>query len=265
MRIFFCINENGLVASKAHYEAHLRVTITSCLLNTKLKPTLIYAGDDNNILRSIENAGVDVIRHKLSFHQQLKDVCSENNVNFGVAEGAFLRIDIPDLTEDEFVIYTDADVMFQRHPHLESVRPDYFSATSEVGFEHYGHPNSGVMVMNVKAMRAEKDEFIRRIVEGKMKTSLGDPYDQGHLTDHYKGRWNVLDQSFNWKPYWGLNEYAPIVHWHGVKFPAALANMAPAYFSYEPSRMHTKLFERAPDAYAWYIRKFSEILSKSVF
>ena len=265
-RAFFCINEHGLTKNKLHYEDHIRVCLTSCLLNTNLFPTLIYSGKDNEFIRSIEKSGINVIRHRISFYEELKKACQENNVDFGVAEGAFLRLDIPEIAKEEkFSLYTDVDVLFQRHPHIESIFPEFIAATSEIGFEHYGHMNSGVMILNHNGITKEKTHLVNRIIDGNLKSSSGDPYDQGHLNDHFKGRWNIIDQSFNWKPYWGLNKFAPIVHWHGVKFHAAVSNMIPSMYSYNKSHMHTDLFKRSPDAYAWYIRCFSEILEKSLF
>ena len=44
------------------------------------------------------------------------------------------------------------------------------------------------------------------------------PQDQGAYNGHYQGRFFVhLDARWNWKPYWGHNRAAALVHFHGPK------------------------------------------------
>ena len=44
------------------------------------------------------------------------------------------------------------------------------------------------------------------------------PQDQGAYNGHYQGRFDVhLYARWNWKPYWGHNRAAALVHFHGPK------------------------------------------------
>ena len=76
--------------------------------------------------------------------------------------------------------------------------------------------NSGVMLINVPAMRADHANLVRFTVNN---FDLG--LDQEILREHYANRYDMLDRSLNWKPYWGYNPNAQIVHFHGPKPIAA--------------------------------------------
>lgn len=73
---------------------------------------------------------------------------------------------------------------------------------------------SGVLLLNVPAMRAEYDALLRHA-----RDRLGRPhhYDQETLNEHFEGRWDHLPIHMHWKPYWGVEWDAAIVHFHGPK------------------------------------------------
>ena len=73
----------------------------------------------------------------------------------GIATGAFLRLDIPPIERtDECVLYTDADVLFLQQPNFFRSQPPTLFAASTKSTDRYDDMNSGVMLLNVPAMRA---------------------------------------------------------------------------------------------------------------
>lgn len=46
------------------------------------------------------------------------------------------------------------------------------------------------------------------------KTNL---FDQGYINEVCDNEFDFLPLEYNWKPYWGLNENAKIIHFHGIK------------------------------------------------
>ncbi|MGC5197948.1 class I SAM-dependent methyltransferase [Aphanothece microscopica] len=264
MKAYFCINEHGLTTLGERYLEHLVVAIYSCIHNTDLEPCLLYDGSSHDILRVVEELGCTILRHQLSFKDELGAACKEAQVNFDVASGAFLRLDIPLLNqEDELSLYVDVDVMFLRQPDFSGCHPMYFAAAPESDVENYSHINSGVMLINNHGLRAELPGLIENIIRGRLRALSGDPYHQGHLNDYFRDKIDRLSPVFNWKPYWGCNSEASIVHWHGVKYPEAKEiseGREREITSYHP---HPEIYDRNPQGYSYYISKFEGLLEAS--
>lgn len=70
----------------------------------------------------------------------------------------------------------------------------------------------------------------------------------------YKGRWDRLAPEYNWKPYWGLNPNAKIVHFHGIK----VENIERVFRGESVQPIQAKLFGKAPEAY----KEFYELAIK---
>ncbi len=262
MNHYICINESGLTALGDRYKVHVAVTVQSSVQNTNLSTHLIYDGPITDYIRQLQDLGCSIIQHELSFKGRLRDVCNKSSVNFDVASGAFLRLDIPLLDKgDGYAIYTDVDVMFRSDPDFSSLSPTIMAAAPEMNIENYNHINSGVLLINLPGLRQEIPDFTEKILSGNLKTSSGDPYDQGHINDFFRGRLNRLDPKFNWKPYWGFNEEASIVHWHGVKYPAAKAislGLEKTITNYHP---HPEIYRRSPSGYRAYMEEYEKIVN----
>lgn len=263
MKVYFCLNQAGLSKLGERYFKHLAVSVHSCVQMTDLEPCLIYDGEIGEDIRRIEALGCEIIQHQLSFKDDLRRVCEENSVNFDVAGGAFLRLDIPLINlSDTYALYADVDVMFLRQPDFSDCRPKIFAAAPEHQIENYSHINSGVLLINIPGLRAELPGFVDRIIGGSLKTPSGDPYDQGHINDYFRHRIDRLSPIYNWKPYWGEDDAAIIVHWHGVKYPAAKAisqGREKEITTYHP---HPEIYQRNPPGYLAYIKKFESFLER---
>jgi hypothetical protein len=107
--------------------------------------------------------------------------------------------------------------MFTGPIDLGRYRPSIFMAAPQ--FDPRGHSsrelNSGVMVINVPRLGRDLPAIVDHGCDLLPGMNLG--YDQDFLIEFYRGAWDPLALRYNWKPYWGINEDAKIIHWHGLK------------------------------------------------
>jgi lipopolysaccharide biosynthesis glycosyltransferase len=211
LKWYFCLNQGA----KNLYQHEIRAAVNSAIENTNLRPHFIYDGTPDDLTEWLEARGVKVIYHKASFASAFDDFVSDST-------GAFLRIDVPIIeTEDDFILYTDTDVIFNKNIILDEIgRPELFSASTQIDYDDWFVFNSGVMIMNVKNMKAEHKhitDYIYKMHKGQIWHR--GIQDQEILNDLYlkDEKYTKLNQLYNHKPYWGINKDAYIVHYHGPK------------------------------------------------
>ena len=196
----------------------IEVAVQSARLHTSLLPICLVdaTGDLTAVadrLQWLEAAGVRLVRHSAALFAIVK---AHFGADADIFSGHWLRCDIPLIeTEDEYVLYTDIDVMFRRDVAKVRVRPRLLACAPEFDRADIGYFNSGVMVMNLPALRARRSDLIAHLHE--RLTNMRPYDDQGALNASYRDEWDRLPDSWNWKPYWGPNEDAAIVHFHGPK------------------------------------------------
>ncbi len=117
----------------------------------------------------------------------------------------------------------------RRVPPTVPFPPPYFTVGTEIdpALATDGHGryrgSAGVMLMNVESLRATHAQFVEWIfkeehVESGMHFGSYGPVDQGAYMAFYQRLFPVIKwPSFNWKPYWGANPSASIVHFNGPK------------------------------------------------
>ncbi len=259
MKWYFSITEDTLTADEDHgFLDMIRVAVASAQINTSLRPHLLYDGNESAFTDEMRAAGVTVIRHRISFYDQLQRAQQRLRPDWPdymrTAAGAFQRLDIPNIeTKEEFVLYTDCDVMFLSDPAMDNFRPATFAVASQ--FDLYGHHkeiNSGVMLMNVRRLRADLPAMLDFACD-MLHTLHG--YDQEFLRVFYNGKWDPLSPKYNWKPYWGVDPMARVVHFHGPK-PAAAHKLIKdkTYRQDDPVfQAWRNLFFKNPDAYRFYV------------
>lgn len=228
MRWFFALNENS--ASFWDYANLLQVAVHTARRNTKLQPVCLYDGAENALTGWLKSVGVPVCYRRSFLHNWVVSLSS-------IARGAFLRFEIPEVCremgwDDEFVLYTDCDVMFARDPAplLAPLRPRFFCAAPEIDPENWAHFNSGVIWMNVRGFGAELPA-VKETIRANLHDIVTRLFDQGTLQLHFGARAERLPRELNWKPYWGSNDAAVIWHFHGPK----------------PAQKYAMLNRRAPD------------------
>ena len=72
------------------------------------------------------------------------------------------------------------------------------------------------MVMHLPSLR-EIDEDFRKAVKADLPQSTKADWDQFTYKKYFASTKNYLDPIYNWKPYWGENSNAKIIHFHGPK------------------------------------------------
>ena len=246
---YFCLNERGL---KREFR-FIRAAVGSAFRNTNLVPHCIYDGEDCRELDALRRADVVILNHRSSLEAELRAAYGEK---FDTFRGHWLRLDLPLLeTDAEQILYTDIDVIFLRDPCRYVFTPNYAAVCEESRLGDRGHFNSGVMVMNLPALRAMHPSLLDSVRKRLACDFKYPPHDQKSLNDAMLDKVEWMVPEMNWKPYWGTNSHAIIAHFHGPKpwHVAAIrsgeaATMKPAF---------KVLHDRSPSGYDAFISEFN--------
>ena len=194
----------------------MRTAVRSARARTTLEPHLIYDGDlGDPFIAELQHAGVIIKPHRVTFHDALAAHPSDNPAYARMAGGAFLRVEIPLVeTGAEYVLYTDCDVIFLREPRLPWPKPRRFACAPEFDQRDLAAFNTGVMLMNLRRLRADLPAFTQFIT-----SHLSDfvTWDQDAYRQFYRGKVTRLPSRLNWRAYWGDPARADILHFHGPK------------------------------------------------
>lgn len=218
---FFGLSENA----SAWFTDMLKVAVNSARLNTQLEPHCLYYGNPSGLTNWLTDQGVQVHEASVPFKEELFDpkvIAANAGSEYKPAHacGHFLRILVPDYATEQYALYTDCDVMFERQPSLPECAKA-FAAAGEFDMKtwklHRGGFNSGVMLINVAAFRQERASFIEYVRSNNFFHKATNSYDQSLLNEFFRGRWDILEPEQNWRPMAGINNAAEIVHFHGPK------------------------------------------------
>ena len=215
MKWYFCIESHGLRV----VSPYIKAAVASCRKNTDLTPICLYYDRygliDEDLADFLRQYDVELIQRTSRVY--LAATQYHHVVTSHMTQGCFLRFDIPLIEKtDEYVLYTDCDVIFQNPIDLDEMRPKFFAAAPEFHMDMWGYFNSGVLLMNVEEMRRTSDDLLAATL-ARMRAGFGTSHDQGDLNAFYFEQWDRLPPVYNWKPYWGVNDGAKIIHFHGVK------------------------------------------------
>jgi len=226
------LNEDS--AGFDRYAEMLQTAVVSARANTSLRTYVIYDGQPNWLTEWLEGAGVTVVPCRSRFLAELQEMSQRTGriSAWRVGSGAMLRIELPELftrleIADPYILYTDVDVLFLQDPVpvLEGMRPRHFAVAPEREPENYVTMNTGVMLMNTARLARDTDRFVA-FVRANLEDMSKAGWDQGAYRAYYgphrphqlrPARWDRLQPELNWKPYWGHDEGAVIVHFHGPK------------------------------------------------
>ncbi len=256
---FFALSEASLGHPNHDWKAMIQAAVASARANTRLRPHFLYDGAPSPFTEGLQRQGVTVLHRSLTFLPNIQGRMHEigmapDPMRLAIMAGAYLRTDIPALDlDDEYVLYTDCDVLFLADPDIARFRPAYFACAPQRDRQDLADINSGVMVMNVPGMRRELANFWHYIVQNFERFGA---HDQDALREYYTGRFDTLPLDLNWKPYWGVNPAARIVHFHGPK-PGAVRRLI-ADPAYPVAPIWRELFQEDPAAYAEYLRRWDE-------
>lgn len=225
----------------------IKGAVDSALKNTTLEPHFIYDGVENELTQWLVERGVQIVNHRISFYDSLKNHYDE--ASLAIASGAFLRCDIPIIeNEDEFVLYTDCDVLFL-NDFVTDLAPEYFACSTQFDKWNFTDFNTGVMLMNVKKLKESHEEFVKYIMS---HLDLLSTFDQTAYQIFYGGKNTKLPTIYNHKPYWGIDKNAVILHFHGPKPMSFASDDSLKTFIY----IYHKLYKKNPKAYDFYLELF---------
>ena len=254
MKWYACVNDEGLV----HYAEHLRVAMASAIHVAKLQPHLVFDGEPARLYEALGRSDFALHRRASGLCEDIARTPPSPGWDQSVARGALLRFEIPLIEEtDRFVLYTDCDVMFTGPIDLSPLRPTYFAAAPGHNPYNWQDMCSGVMLMNVEALRAAHPRLM-----SVAREHLGEAhfYDQETLNTAFANQWDWLPLEYHWKPYWAANPSSCIVHYHGPKIAQARVLAHEAGDAGFPSLYRT-FFDNAPDGYAYYERLFDSFIA----
>ncbi|HVT72669.1 MAG TPA: hypothetical protein VHD61_06000 [Lacunisphaera sp.] len=223
MKWFLALNDSSPAFD--YYAGMVQVAVRTARQHTRLDPVFIHDGADNRLTDWLADGGVRVVRRRSFLAGELEGLpgLDGNPTARAIAAGAYLRLEVPELVRelgwpDRHVLYTDCDVMFTAayDAALEACAPAWFAVAPEHDPADPVAMNTGVMVMNVDALRGDAAAF-RRTVRERLAESVQSSFDQHAYRVHYRGRWEHLPPVLNWKPYWGRNAAAQVIHFHGPK------------------------------------------------
>lgn len=271
MKWFFCLNAVTLNRKGHDFKTMAIVAVNSCLKNTSLEPHLLYDGNPDDFTDMMEKLGVTIHYHRsvlynellekysTEYDRTLKEVNLGANYYLDISLGAFLRFDIPLFCIDDYYIYTDTDVMFLKgidtNPDILSQIKNFMVAPQADQESLFDDINSGVLVCNTEHM---KQNYFGLINYARNNIPFHNQYylDQEILREFYYKDHSLLNLSYNWKPYWGINDNATIIHWHGPK-PIAISELLrgvpieSSMANNQPSWV--ELYNSNPDAYQYYL------------
>jgi lipopolysaccharide biosynthesis glycosyltransferase len=226
MQWFFALTEDSTAFRQ--YAEMIMVAVHTAKKFTALEPHCIYDGQENAFTEWLIRHEVRIVRHRSFVREQLEELGRQKgNPHLAAAlSGAFSRVELPELVEQlggaGRVLYTDCDVVFLGEvvPELETNPCDYFAVAPESGQNDYVNMNTGVMLMNIERLRQSLSEF-RKYISQNLAALERESWDEAAYRWFYRDDngplWDRLRPELNWKPYWGENEEAKIIHFHGPK------------------------------------------------
>jgi hypothetical protein len=238
--------------SEAAYGDLIRVSVATARQNTSLEAFCLYDGDPTPLTRWISAQGITIVPCRSVFYEDLKELAQRksNRAVLQIGSGAFLRLELPRIAReqgwnDQFIFYTDCDVMFLKDPEplLAPLAPRFFCAAPETFRNKPLHMNTGVMWLRLAAIKRETEALIQ-FTRSHFEQIVDASWDQGALRVYFNPlhrqlwkwrvpdrlsyavmtrmpfrpwKWDDLPLQLNWKPYWGENPAASVVHFHGLK------------------------------------------------
>lgn len=230
LKWFFVYNES----STLWFNQLIRRSVASAIrFNPEFSAHCIYDGNETELTRWMADKGVHIHKAEVPFKARLSapDVVGEHShfkpaYRPDLASGAYLKLLIPEFCEpgDDFVLYTDCDTMFLNPCDFSAIKPATLAAVPEISGDSFKPQetserfNSGVMILNVDYFKSQRDEALR-ILEERKYYFRGNPgfYDQGLYNVMFKGLWEVLDPTWNWRSYWEPRDDIKVLHYHGPK------------------------------------------------
>lgn len=225
MKVYFTLTD-GVENSPINLDM-LNVALKSARENTSLKLYALYDGTvDDKAYKIFKANGVNITLCKCSFADKLEyyyEQSGTENLRLSTKRmlGCFMKFDISLYEkEDEVVLYSDIDTMFMKDAPWDSFNIKRLGVAPEFEKDYdiikgYRYFSAGIMMINVPELRKRREKLFE-MLDNKIEP-YQECWDQGFWNELYKDDFEELGLEFNWKPYWGINKNASIIHIHGFK------------------------------------------------
>jgi lipopolysaccharide biosynthesis glycosyltransferase len=226
MHWYFALTEASTAFQQ--YAEMIMVAVHTARKMTSLEPHCLYDGGENDFTAWLEEHDVRIIPHRSFVREALADLGrTKQNPHLAAAlSGAFSRVELPEIVDRQGgparVLYTDCDVMFLDEvvPSLEATPCQHFAVAPESMRDDYVNMNTGVMLMNTVKLQESLPSF-RDYISTNLAALEAESWDEAAYRWFYRDAdgplWDRLPEELNWKPYWGDNAKAKIIHFHGPK------------------------------------------------
>jgi len=137
MKWYFALSEasipgNSFLPADSSYIDMIKVAVSTARRNTTLEPHMLYDGSRCDFTCELQRQGVTVHFHRLSFIEVIERHDPTNKLWQRIARGTYLRVDLPLIEqEDEYILYTDCDVLFRRDPQINYYGPFILAVAPE--------------------------------------------------------------------------------------------------------------------------------------
>ena len=262
MEWYFALTEDSTAFRQ--YAEMIMVAVDTARKVTALEPHCIYDGNENDFTAWLTKRDVKIVRHRSFIREALEELGRQKrNPHLAAAlSGAFSRIELPEIVRRAGgggrILYTDCDVMFLGDvvPELEATACRYFAVAPESDRDDYVNMNTGVMLMNTERLR-ESLPLFRDYVAQNLAALEAESWDEAAYRWFYRDEngplWDRLRPELNWKPYWGENADAKIIHCHGPK---------PFQRDYIDSHW-PELKSKTGGAFLTYVERWAKLLEKA--
>jgi hypothetical protein len=194
-------------------------TIASLLL---CDPVTIYILTDKktDLLEQTVRGRGTIIEHEHRLHIELMTVYTDAPHT----TGCYLRTEIPYICNtyninEEYVLYVDYDILCisDLRPYLYAAEPMYIAAGPCMRRDLPHEINSGVMYMHIPALLSVDIDFLEFMRPRIAELRQTDGQDQQAYREFFSKNIQFLPEEMNWKPYWGINHQAALIHYHWIK------------------------------------------------
>jgi hypothetical protein len=219
----------GLNYDAPHFAAYAQMAqaaVLSVPAEAGLRAHLLFDGPECELTEWFRTRGGEVIFRESYLKPHLRAASAHPATPHALSHGAgvYLRVEIPDLLrergwDDETVLYTDCDVLFTPRfriadlpapTHAIACGPDFDRSNEDVF-------NSGFMLIHLPLWRPLHERFKAFAIEDLPNAIGGREWDQYSFKMFFGRNYQKLYPIWNWKPYWGENPDARVLHFHGPK------------------------------------------------
>lgn len=266
MKCFFALSGND-----ERYVEMAKVLVCSAKKHTNLELICVLDGCDPSLVDWLKRCGVKVLEWEVTFLQEIiESYKGQRTIEF--CRGTYLCMELPKIIreygiDEEFVLYVDVDVMFRGPFDIKEYTPAHFASAADWGLDDRSRFSTGVIVMNTKSLFGKYDDFLAHLRNHKFDfshTKMG-PCDQGAWNTFYShNEHDWLDPKYDWKPWWGINPEARIVHFSGPKPQEVERLLGSDSMRNETEQLHSYLVAEYAESYQYYVGEWKKLFRDDV-